>query len=72
MPKDVSASETLGDLNADDVIFSFERQWKKENPWNQYVAGASWEYFSGMGFTDLIKSIEKGKEAKQDPKELRG
>jgi dipeptide transport system substrate-binding protein len=47
------------DLNADDVIFSFERQQKTDNPWNQYVAGASWEYFSGMGFPDLIKSIEK-------------
>jgi dipeptide transport system substrate-binding protein len=47
------------DLNADDVIFSFERQWKTDNPWNQYVAGAAWEYFNGMGFPDLIKSIEK-------------
>src|SRR5687767_5113709 len=47
------------EMNADDVIFSFERQQKADNPWNQYVAGASWEYFSGMGFTDLIKSIEK-------------
>ena len=27
------------DLNADDVIFSFERQCKADNPWNQYVAG---------------------------------
>jgi dipeptide transport system substrate-binding protein len=47
------------DLNADDVIFSFERQLKADNPWNQYVAGAAWEYFNGMGFPDLIKSIEK-------------
>src|SRR5687768_14374434 len=38
------------ELNADDVIFSFERQQKADNPWNQYVAGAAWEYFSGMGF----------------------
>ncbi|SJZ82899.1 ABC transporter substrate-binding protein [Consotaella salsifontis] len=47
------------ELNADDVIFSFERQLKKDNEWNQYVAGASWEYSDGMGFPDLIKSIEK-------------
>jgi len=47
------------ELNADDVIFSFERQYKADNPWNKYVAGASWEYFSGMGFPDLIKNIEK-------------
>ena len=47
------------DLNADDVIFSFERQYKTDNPWNKYVAGASWEYFAGMGFPDLIEKIEK-------------
>jgi dipeptide transport system substrate-binding protein len=47
------------DLNADDVIFSFERQYKADNPWNKYVEGAAWEYFSGMGLPDLIKSIEK-------------
>ena len=47
------------DLNADDVIFSFERQFSADNAWNQYVPGTSWEYFSGMGMPDLISSIEK-------------
>jgi len=47
------------ELNADDVIFSFERQLKADNPWNKYVEGGSWEYFAGMGFPDLIASIEK-------------
>ncbi|MAY62897.1 MAG: ABC transporter substrate-binding protein [Rhizobiales bacterium] len=47
------------DLNADDVIFSFERQLKSDNPYNAYVEGASWEYFNGMSMPDLIKSIEK-------------
>jgi dipeptide transport system substrate-binding protein len=47
------------DLNADDVIFSYERQFKTDNPWHQYVAGAAWEYFNGMGFPDLLASIEK-------------
>ncbi|MEQ1941910.1 ABC transporter substrate-binding protein [Mesorhizobium sp. VNQ89] len=47
------------DLNADDVIFSFERQWKADNPWHTYVEGASWEYFAGMGMPDLLQSIEK-------------
>ncbi len=47
------------DFNADDVIFSMERQYKAENPWNKYVAGASYEYFDGMGFPTLIKAIEK-------------
>jgi dipeptide transport system substrate-binding protein len=47
------------DLNADDVIFSFERQLSSDNPYNAYVEGASWEYFNGMSMPDLIKSIEK-------------
>ncbi|MFC6489224.1 ABC transporter substrate-binding protein [Nitratireductor sp. GCM10026969] len=47
------------DLNADDVIFSFERQWQEDHPWHGYVSGASWEYFNGMGMPDLIESIEK-------------
>ena len=47
------------DFNADDVVFSFERQLKADNPWNQYVAGAAWEYSAGMGFPELIKSVEK-------------
>ena len=47
------------DMNADDVVFSFERQLKADHPWNQYVAGAAWEYFAGMGFPELISSVEK-------------
>jgi len=47
------------DLTADDVIFSFNRQLKSDNPWNKYVEGASWEYSAGMGFPDLVKSIDK-------------
>src|SRR5690606_36090317 len=47
------------EMNADDVIFSYERQWKADNPWNKYVEGASWEYFAGMGLPDLLESIEK-------------
>ena len=46
------------DLTADDVVFSFERQLKKDNPWYKYVDGAAWEYSDGMGFPDLIKSVE--------------
>ncbi|MFN7101865.1 MAG: ABC transporter substrate-binding protein [Pseudorhizobium sp.] len=47
------------EMNADDVVFSIDRQINAENPWNQYVAGASWEYAAGMGFPELIKSVEK-------------
>jgi dipeptide transport system substrate-binding protein len=47
------------DFNADDVLFTFERQLKKDHPWNQYTAGIAWEYFDGMDMPALIKSIEK-------------
>ena len=47
------------ELTADDVVFSIDRQINKNNKWNQYVAGASYEYADGMGFPTLIKSIEK-------------
>jgi dipeptide transport system substrate-binding protein len=46
------------DFNADDVMFSFERQWKAENPYNK-VSGGAYDYFNDMGMPDLIKAIEK-------------
>lgn len=45
------------ELNADDVIFSFERQWKQDNPWYAYSPGISWEYFNSMSMQDLLKEI---------------
>ncbi|MDB3936005.1 ABC transporter substrate-binding protein [Granulosicoccus sp.] len=45
------------DLNAEDVVFSFERQRLTDNPYNQ-VSGGTWEYFNGMSMPDLIESIE--------------
>ncbi|MGN7753231.1 ABC transporter substrate-binding protein [Sinorhizobium sp. 22678] len=47
------------ELNADDVIFSIERQWKSDHPWHGYVSGGSWEYFAGMGLPELLESVEK-------------
>lgn len=46
------------DFNADDVLFSFERQWKTDNPYHK-VSGGSWEYFEGMSMPSLLSSIEK-------------
>ena len=46
------------DFNAEDVIFSFERQRLDDHPYNK-VSGGTWEYFSGMSMPDLIESIEK-------------
>jgi dipeptide transport system substrate-binding protein len=45
-------------FNADDVIFTFERQWKPDHPYHN-VSGGTYEYFNSMGLQDLLKSIEK-------------
>ena len=47
------------DLTAEDVIWSFGRQWKPDHPYAK-VSGGSYDYFNDMGMPDLLKSIEKG------------
>ncbi|HET7409152.1 MAG TPA: ABC transporter substrate-binding protein [Paracoccaceae bacterium] len=47
------------EFNADDVVFSFQRQLNDDHPWNDYVTGAAYEYANSMGFPDLIESVEK-------------
>lgn len=46
------------ELNADDVLFSFNRQWDKNHAYNK-VSGGSYEYFTGMDMNNLITKIEK-------------
>ena len=46
------------DFNADDVVWSFERQRDPEHPYYA-VSGGTYEYFQGMGMPDLIKAVEK-------------
>ncbi len=46
------------DLNADDVIWSFERMWKAEHPFAK-VSGGAYDYFNDMGMPDLLESITK-------------
>jgi dipeptide transport system substrate-binding protein len=46
------------DFNADDVVFSFDRQLNKDNPYAK-VSGGTYEYFNDMGMPDIIKSVEK-------------
>jgi dipeptide transport system substrate-binding protein len=46
------------DFNADDVLFSFDRQWKDDNPYHK-VSGGSYDYFNDMDMPKLLKSIEK-------------
>ena len=46
------------DFNADDVLFSFNRQWKDDHPYHK-VSGGAFDYFNDMGMPDLLASIEK-------------
>ncbi|MEZ5935068.1 MAG: ABC transporter substrate-binding protein [Alphaproteobacteria bacterium] len=46
------------DFNADDVVWSFERQRDPEHPYHT-VSGGTYEYFQGMDMPNLIKAVEK-------------
>ena len=47
------------EFNADDVIFSFNRQANADDPWNQYIPGITYEYYTAMEMPSLIKEIVK-------------
>ena len=48
------------DFNADDVVLTFERQLKKDHPYNKAVSPApEYPYFGDMGLDTTIKSVEK-------------
>ena len=44
------------ELTADDVVFSFERQWKADHPLR---GTGAYEYFDSMGMGPSLKSIDK-------------
>ena len=46
------------DFNADDVLFSFNRQWKDDHPYHK-VSGGAYDYFNDMDMPELLKSIDK-------------
>ncbi|WP_404379274.1 ABC transporter substrate-binding protein [Caenispirillum salinarum] len=46
------------EFNADDVIWSFERQMNPEHPYHK-VGGGSYEYFNAMSMPDLLERVEK-------------
>src|SRR3984885_11145050 len=46
------------DFNADDVLFSIERQWKPDNPYYK-VSGGKYDYFNDMDMPKLLDSLEK-------------
>lgn len=47
------------DMNADDVVLSFDRQYRTDNPWHQYVTGANYEMYAGMDMQATVKDISK-------------
>lgn len=46
------------DFNADDVLFSVNRQWKDDHPYHK-VSGGAYDYFNDMAMPTLLKSVEK-------------
>jgi dipeptide transport system substrate-binding protein len=46
------------EFTADDVLFSFNRMWKTDNPFHG-VSGGAYDYFNDMSMPDLLSSIEK-------------
>jgi dipeptide transport system substrate-binding protein len=53
-----AAFKPTRDFNADDVMFSFQRQSQDSNPYHK-VSGGGYDYYSDMGFDKLIASIDK-------------
>lgn len=46
------------DFNAEDVVWTFERQLKADHPFHS-VSGGTYEYFQGMDMPNLLKAVEK-------------
>lgn len=47
------------EFNADDVIFSLERQIKPDHPYARYNDSGAWDYAEGMSIPQLIRRIDK-------------
>ncbi len=47
------------EFNADDVLFTYNRQLDKQHPWNNYFVGAGWEMFNAMDMPVIIKEVVK-------------
>ncbi len=46
------------EMNADDILFMFERQWKENDPYFK-VTSSNHAYFGDMGMPKLLKSVDK-------------
>ncbi|ADP12671.1 MULTISPECIES: ABC transporter substrate-binding protein SapA [Erwinia] len=45
-------------MNADDVVFSFERVFNRHHPWHN-VSGGNYPYFDSLQFVDAVQSVKK-------------
>ena len=45
-------------FNADDVVFSFTRQWREDSPWHDY-AKDGWPWFGGLALGHVLRDIRK-------------
>lgn len=45
-------------LNADDVVFTFQRIFDRRHPWHN-INGSSFPYFDSLQFADNVKSVRK-------------
>ncbi|MDU2938339.1 MAG: ABC transporter substrate-binding protein SapA [Enterobacteriaceae bacterium] len=45
-------------LNADDVVFTFQRIFNRHHPWHN-VNGSSFPYFDSLQFADTVESVRK-------------
>ncbi len=45
-------------MNADDVVFTFQRIFDRNNPWHN-VNGSNFPYFDSLQFADNVKSVRK-------------
>jgi dipeptide transport system substrate-binding protein len=54
----VNGFKPTRDFNADDVLFSFNRQWKDDHPYHK-VSGGKYDYFSDMDMPTSLESVTK-------------
>jgi dipeptide transport system substrate-binding protein len=45
-------------LSADDVVYSFDRQWRTDNPFHA-LGGSGYEYFEALGLGGMLQAIDK-------------
>ncbi|MCC7047804.1 MAG: ABC transporter substrate-binding protein [Alphaproteobacteria bacterium] len=46
------------EMNADDVLFTFNRQWKKDHPYYA-VNGGKYSHFASLNMAETLQSVEK-------------